>query len=237
MKKNKMMRLGSTLLVATLASTCVLGGTFAKYVTETSGTDSARVAKWGFNQDAKINIDNLFADAYATSGNKVDYPENTGNTATVRSVAKATKVIAPGTKGEAKFAFSYGGDAAAAAPEVAYTFTIDTTGSACGTNIKANPDIVWSLDGTACTGWDDLITQIKDLSGSTNGSGTKNYDPNTLPDAFKDTGANEHTVSWEWKYEDTDKTAAQDKTDTDLGNAGTLETVNLSIKITATQID
>ena len=47
MKKNKLMRAASILLVATLISTCAISGTFAKYVTTGSATNTARVAKWG----------------------------------------------------------------------------------------------------------------------------------------------------------------------------------------------
>ena len=47
MKKTKVMRLLSLLLVMTLISTCAISGTFAKYVTRASGEDQARVAKWG----------------------------------------------------------------------------------------------------------------------------------------------------------------------------------------------
>ena len=36
-----------TLLVAVMISTCAISGTFAKYVTEATGTDTARVAKFG----------------------------------------------------------------------------------------------------------------------------------------------------------------------------------------------
>ena len=42
-----MMRVASALLVAVLLSTCAISGTFAKYVTEGSGSDTARVAKFG----------------------------------------------------------------------------------------------------------------------------------------------------------------------------------------------
>ena len=48
MKKNRAMRLAALLLVAVLMSTCGISGTFAKYVTEVSSEDSARVAYWGF---------------------------------------------------------------------------------------------------------------------------------------------------------------------------------------------
>ncbi|MDE6767712.1 MAG: hypothetical protein K2J35_05915, partial [Eubacterium sp.] len=47
MKKNKMMRIASALLVLCLLTTCVISGTFAKYVTSNDGSDSARVAKFG----------------------------------------------------------------------------------------------------------------------------------------------------------------------------------------------
>lgn len=47
MKKNKTMRLASWLLVLTLLTTCIISGTFAKYVTSDEGDDTARVAKWG----------------------------------------------------------------------------------------------------------------------------------------------------------------------------------------------
>ncbi|MFR0985955.1 MAG: hypothetical protein ACLSFZ_04975 [Frisingicoccus sp.] len=45
MKKNRMMRLASSLLVLTLLTTCVISGTFAKYTTQAGGSDTARVAK------------------------------------------------------------------------------------------------------------------------------------------------------------------------------------------------
>lgn len=47
MKKNKIMRIASVLLVAVILTTCAISGTFAKYVTSGSGSDTARVAKFG----------------------------------------------------------------------------------------------------------------------------------------------------------------------------------------------
>ena len=46
MKKNKMMRIASVLLVAVLLSTCAISGTFAKYATTASASATASVAKW-----------------------------------------------------------------------------------------------------------------------------------------------------------------------------------------------
>lgn len=47
MQKNKTMRLASGLLVLTMLTTCIISGTFAKYVTGDEAGDSAGVAKWG----------------------------------------------------------------------------------------------------------------------------------------------------------------------------------------------
>ena len=65
MKKNKIMRIASVLLVAVLMSTCAISGTFAKYVTEGSSDDTARVAKWGVTISGKPAATNqMFNDSY-----------------------------------------------------------------------------------------------------------------------------------------------------------------------------
>ena len=61
MKKNKMMRIASVLLVAVLLSTCTISGTFAKYASTASQTATASVATWdidfdGDNDESKIII-------------------------------------------------------------------------------------------------------------------------------------------------------------------------------------
>lgn len=61
MKKNKMMRIASLLLVAVLLSTSIISGTFAKYVTSDSVADSARVAKFGV---VVTGSGSLFANTY-----------------------------------------------------------------------------------------------------------------------------------------------------------------------------
>ena len=59
MKKNFMMRAASVLLVAVMLTTCAISGTFAKYVTSDSGSDFARVAKFGVTVTDKFET--LFA--------------------------------------------------------------------------------------------------------------------------------------------------------------------------------
>ena len=118
----------------------VISGTFAKYTTSATGSDSARVATWGFDKNnASITLDNLFSDTYDN----------------VKGVD--SDVIAPGTTGSANFEFKYSGKADA--PEVAYTFKVDTEGSTISDDIKNNTNIVWSLDNEECTAADGKMLQ------------------------------------------------------------------------------
>lgn len=97
MRKNKMMRLASMLLVLCLLTTSVISGTFAKYVTTDAQQDSARVAKWG----VVASIDgNMFGATYSkANGNSVvSYSKNGDpNGDTVSSFDKSL-VVAPGTQ-------------------------------------------------------------------------------------------------------------------------------------------
>lgn len=106
MRKNKMMRAASGLLVATLLTTSVISGTFAKYVTSAEGSDSARVAKWGITMN---NGTDMFSDTY-----------DAANDATVSSSDQA-KVVAPGTHGSTTYSVS-------GAPETAYKITFAASG-------------------------------------------------------------------------------------------------------------
>ena len=105
MKKNKMMRLACILLVCVMLSTSVISGTFAKYTTQDSASDSARVAKWGVELQV---AGNLFGDAYTNAG-----AITAGDTFTVKSFTSTDgvldDVVAPGTMNEAGFSFSLNG--------------------------------------------------------------------------------------------------------------------------------
>ena len=96
MKKNKMMRLASVLLIAVMISTSAISGTYAKYVTSGKAHDEARVAKWGVTVTA---TGDSFAQMYKD--------EQVGNVAIATVVSNADmggldgndKVLAPGTEG------------------------------------------------------------------------------------------------------------------------------------------
>lgn len=232
MKKIKTMRFASVLLVLTLLSTCAISGTFAKYTTKAEGTDSARVARWGFTGGDSIVLTDLFKTAYD------------------QNVQSNTGVIAPGTTGSASFSFNYN-DTQINAPEVKYTFTISTEGSTIDESIKNNPNILWAVDDKYGT-WEDMLKAIASLAGNTNdgdtATGSDNtwtctgtFGPSELPHGFATTNTT-HTVSWKWIFDENAKdketdTLNNDTGDTAMGNAADLANVTLKITATATQVD
>lgn len=220
MRKNKMMRLASALLVAVLLTTCAISGTFAKYTTSVSSQDAARVAKWGF-EPSTMDLSNLFLGSYT------NVISNNGD-----------DVIAPGTEGSTTFAFAFDETNGANGPEVAYTFSIKVEAT-CHAAILANPNVVWQLDANGWGTWDEMIADITALSGDA--SGSKQYAPNTLPAGF--TASDDvHTISWKWIF---DENAANndigavngDALDTAMGNDDVLADCSIKITITATQVD
>lgn len=117
MKKNRMMRLASSLLVLTLLTTSIISGTFAKYVTTDSAEDTARVAKWGVTA---LVSGSLFGENYvpnsaqeskdeisATAQQSVDVSSTGGN------------IVAPGTRNTEGLTLSVTGT-----PEVANTVAV-----------------------------------------------------------------------------------------------------------------
>jgi len=104
MKKNKMLRLASVLLILVMLTTSIVGGTFAKYTTTGSVSDTARVAKWG----VAINTSgSLYSNAYAAAAvadGKGNLPTAWNATSNVNAITVATadvaddNIVAPGTK-------------------------------------------------------------------------------------------------------------------------------------------
>lgn len=227
MKSNKIMRCASALLAVALLSTCAISGTFAKYVTSTTGGDNARVAHWGFNEPATVEID-LFSNKYdnVLSNNTVDGIKN---------------VIAPGTSQTSTFGFNYDYYAANAAgenigaPEVNYKLTVDPTITGNYDGLDENASFKWTLQkdngeiakyNTAA----DLIAAVKALSGDE--SGTCEYAAGNQPTFFNQ-DHHKCTVGWIWDFE------GADEADTALGNAQGLDLENVTFKITITaeQVD
>lgn len=227
--KNKFMRIAAVMLMLCLVTTCAISGTFAKYTTEASGSDTARVAYWGFTgEDADIAIGDLFATSYAKDTSTYDKDN------TVVS-ANTDKVIAPGTTNSATFIFEYTPKTGTAtAPEVAYTLTVNASESTIADAIKNNNNIKWAVCKTAdVTGgviptgewgtWDAMINEINGLDGD------ETFDAGELAPIANTS----YTIAWDWAISGTDG----DTEDTTLGNTVADLDVLVKITINATQID
>lgn len=124
MRKNKMMRLASVLLVITMLTTCTISGTFAKYVTQDSADDTARVAKWGIEVLASGN---LFGTDYAENDGSATADTIVAATSTSVSSSDTKDIVAPGTKNTEGFTLKLTGE-----PEVAYELTAKTGSAVAG---------------------------------------------------------------------------------------------------------
>ena len=99
MKESKLPKLAALLLVLTLATTCFVSGTFAKYVSEGEGEDAARVAKWG----VKVEI---AGDGFKTTYGKDEVNANVDGPTVVSSTTE--KVVAPGGEFYCPLVFTIG---------------------------------------------------------------------------------------------------------------------------------
>ena len=89
----------SVLLVLCCATMCFVGGTFAKYTSTISATDSVRVAKWDIS--ATDTLDGAFT---KTNAAEVDlFKTYTDANVDVNGLDDASFVIAPGTTGTITF--------------------------------------------------------------------------------------------------------------------------------------
>lgn len=220
MKKNKMMRIASALLVAVILTTCAISGTFAKYVTSGSGSDSARVAKFGVTVTGTANT---FEKTYAKDDMSFTLAANT--------VVSTEDVVAPGTSGSMA-AFTINGT-----PEVAVrvNFTgslelgdkwVDSTAAYyCPIEVTVGDTTFKGLDYASADEFEAAVnakiaTFTNDYAAGTNLNGI---------------GGDAPAISWKWAFEGNDNVK-----DTYLGDqaaAGEAATISLDITATVTQID
>lgn len=121
MMKNKFLRLASVLLVLCLVTTCAISATFAKYATGDSGSDTARVAKWGVEVSTSGT---LFGSDYDATSVADNADSIVAATSVSVSASNGDKVVAPGTKNEKGFQIKVTGQ-----PEVAFELAAETDAS------------------------------------------------------------------------------------------------------------
>lgn len=257
--KNKMMRLASLLMVAVLLTTSVVSGTYAKYVTTGTGSDTARVAKWGVELAVTSSLFDVEYDA--------KLPEN-GLSVQSKSDPK-DNVIAPGTTGTAT-TFTISGT-----PEVDvilkvtlngsdeltddYTMVTLPMGNGYTDYTQANVNgaglgtfdlakdyipVKWTLTkihgGTTSVvvNKQNLVKVEEYLAGI-----SKLY--NVESDEFASV-VGEYVLTWEWGFDVTDDPTSNDKADTYLGQiaagkatapSGYVGNESFTLTVTATQVD
>ena len=94
---NKMLKLTSFVLLVTMIALTLVSGTYAKYTSSASGTDSAVVAKWDIKAGVSGGETSITGSNATVAFNLFDTINDTGNTAAETDVA--TGKIAPGTAG------------------------------------------------------------------------------------------------------------------------------------------
>lgn len=242
MKKNKMMRLASSLMVAVLLTTSMISGTFAKYVTEVSGKDEARVAKWGIMM-----------------GKDGDLFETTYDTGNITVDGKTDKVVAPGTTDkttysvtgtpETDYVISFNGNAVKDVflkKDSVYTYPENYTKPGTG-NITVAEDYypinysitIATTNGTVTgSGWaagtaktfDSLSDALADLN-----LAKVTYDSNETCDL-------KVTIEWEWLFDSSKeptlgtRKVTNDVYDTILGDLAAMRTPT-SVALTTSAVD
>lgn len=226
-KKNTVFKLAGLLLVLVLVTSCFVGGTFAKYTTAATGSDSARVAKFGVAVTANGET---FKTAYAKDDNTATI---TGN-----SVVSSDddKLVAPGTKGN-MVSMTLSGKPEVAV-KVTYKADVSITGNwvkndsndfYCPLTVKVNDTEIKGTEQTSANAFETAIKNAID-------GYSKEYDANT---DLSGEGEDSVKVSWSWAFStdeegDTADTYLGDKAATDVSKAGK---ISLGITTTVTQID
>jgi len=232
-KKNKVLRVAGLALVLTLITTCLLAHTLAKYTTSVSGTDTARVAKWGWSATTTTDI---FQTSYENSSSKLTVETNASD-----------KIVAPGTSGEVTITPTGTSEVA-----TKLTYTVSET-NASGIPIIYEYDGKYYTSSTRYTA--DGSTQYQMIlanDGTTktalalqNGGLTAlqtalTAASTTIAPNATVASTDSKTIKWYWAYEVYDAAGelitATDISDTTLGSGGTA-TVKLNVGLTATQVD
>ncbi len=194
MKKNKMMRLASFLLIAVLVSTSAISGTYAKYVSSATADDTARVAKWGVTVTADGD-GSLFANSYDETGSV--------------TVEAATDVVAPGTGGSL-VDFTVAGD-----PEVdvkvTFVATVTMNGTWAADSVYYCPLVV-TVNGTEVKGWES--SDAADFAADVKAAIDAVYASYSTEETISASVLN---VSWSWAYNG-DGIDQTDGKDTQLGD-------------------
>lgn len=242
--KKKTMVLGG--LIAAVAITGYsVAGTYAKYVSSSTASDSAKVAKWTF-EDGTTNTLDLFKDGAGVT--------------VVKDATNRGNLVAPGTAGTARFSTpSTVTGANGTDSEVHYKFTISSTSTEDTIMTEVVDDDKTALSGylyekdgasfyyplafTLKVGSDagNLTTVSADIikasQKNTPASGVVTLTDivNYLSDANNNVAGKTVEISWTWTFEQGSNVDVFNKYDSIIGRELSDNGVNLSITATAEQ--
>ncbi|MCD7723229.1 MAG: hypothetical protein LUH82_04695 [Clostridiales bacterium] len=229
MKKNKMMRLASLLLVAVLVTTCAISGTFAKYTTSGSASDNAQVAAFGVTVTSEAT---LFAESYAPSTGST---AETSITTVVAASTAGTNLVAPGTSSSEVDGYA-ASIAVSGTPEVAVEVAVTNVEVTLENWVDENGDmycpLIFTIGDTKIDGADYTDVAVLTAAIAAEIETSAQYAPNTDLST-----ADDLTINWEWPYS---TSADNDVKDTYLGDQaanGNAATIAISFDTTVTQID
>ena len=213
MKNDRITRFAILILALTMITLMIVSGTFAKYTSSATGSDTATVAKWSIKVGSGDGVEiagsssTVSFDLFSTikdedGGSEADVAGKASGTA-VGSTSATAKIIAPGTSGSFDIIVKN-------ESEVNATYSI-----AFESNNTSIP-IEFSTDGTT---WKSTLSEANVTNAAIN----------------MNSAAQTKTVYWRWAY---DVSAARDTSDTNLGVAAQTSpaSVTLSATITATQV-
>lgn len=221
MKKNRMMRIAAVMMVLALITTCVISGSFAKYVTTGEGSDSARVAAWGVTVTANGGA---FAESYDTDVTHDNDDDELSVVATVN-------VVAPGTSGTVVAMDISGTPEVDCAVAFEAEITLDGWGDYCPIVFTIGEDDPATADVNEATVISNITNPaaLETAVESAIAAYTANYE------AGQDlSNAEAPAISWAWPFTTSD---ANDERDTALGDAATKATIGIAITTTITQVD
>ncbi len=211
MEKNKTMRMILITLLIAMIALVLVSGTYAKYTSSASGSDTARVAKWSFIVGGNdIVAENTFTfDLFKT------IKDTDGKDETDVVSANADRVIAPGTSGSFDLVLENKSETSA---KYSVTYTV--------TNTESIP-VQFSVNGTD---WKDNIEELNISTSATDTKLDANNGTKTITIQWR--WAYENTK----ENATTEEKKATDEKDMTLGKVGTAKLI-VQADVTATQID
>ena len=199
-KKSIAARLGIAAFALTLVTTCMTGGTLAKYASEVSGTGTVLAAKWEFKagKDASSVSESAFGNFTLAETKTTNV--NVKNTA-----------IAPGDSGTAKAYYEFT-NTEVAATVTTYINITAAEKAKLPTNLEIKVDGTWTKVSTMTAG-SDIKIATKDV---------------TLNDMGTAAAKGSMDIEWRWAFDETTNTN-KDTEDTANGKAPTSGTITVKV--------